>query len=81
MTRIGLFEAKQKLSELVQRAAAGEEIVITRHGHPAAVLRGVRPAGDAERARAASRRIATRRKRLAPVTVEEIRDWIAEGRR
>ena len=81
MIRIGLFEAKQKLSELIQRAAAGEEIVITRHGHPAAVLRGVREAGDAERAREASRRIVARRKRLAPVTAREIRGWIAEGRK
>ena len=81
MIRIGLFEAKQKLSELVHRAAAGEEIVITRHGHPAAVLRGVGRGADVERARAAGRRIAARRKRLVPVTAEEIRGWIAEGRR
>jgi prevent-host-death family protein len=81
MTRVGLFEAKQKLSELVQRAAAGEEIVITRHGQPAAVLRGLRPGIDATGARAAGRRIAARRKRLAPVTVEEILRWIGEGRR
>jgi prevent-host-death family protein len=81
MTRIGLFEAKQKLSELVQRAASGEEIVITRHGQPAAVLRGVRGAEDAARAREAGRRIAARRKRLKPVSRAEIRRWIAEGRR
>lgn len=80
MIRIGLFEAKQKLSELVQRAADGEEIVITRHGHPAAVLRGVRGAVDVERARQAGQRIAARRKRLGTVTIEEIKGWIAEGR-
>ena len=81
MIRIGLFEAKQKLSELVQRAAGGEEIVITRHGHPAAVLRGVRQAVDVDRARAAGRRIAARRKRIGAVTIDEIEGWIAEGRR
>lgn len=81
MTRIGLFEAKQKLSELVQRAADGEEIVITRHGHPAAVLRGVRGTVDVERARQAGRRIAARRKRLAAVTIAEIKGWIAAGRK
>lgn len=29
---IGLFEAKQKLSELVERASQGEEVIITRRG-------------------------------------------------
>lgn len=32
MATVGLFEAKQKLSELVERARQGEEIGITRHG-------------------------------------------------
>ena len=29
MTTVGIFEAKNRLSELVERAARGEEIVIT----------------------------------------------------
>ena len=33
-----MHEAKTQLSKLVERAEAGEEIVITRHGHPAARL-------------------------------------------
>ena len=37
---IGLFEAKQKLSELVERAAQGEEIVITCRGKERARLVG-----------------------------------------
>jgi prevent-host-death family protein len=35
---VGVFEAKQKLSELVARAAKGEEIIITRHGKEQARL-------------------------------------------
>jgi len=35
---VGIFEAKQKLSELVERASQGEEIVITRHGKQRARL-------------------------------------------
>ncbi|HUI40962.1 MAG TPA: type II toxin-antitoxin system prevent-host-death family antitoxin [Terriglobia bacterium] len=35
---IGMFEAKQKLSELVERASKGEEIVITRRGKERARL-------------------------------------------
>ena len=32
MTTVGLFEAKQRLSELVERARLGETIAITRRG-------------------------------------------------
>lgn len=38
MAEIGMHEAKTQLSKLVERAEAGEEIVITRHGQPAARL-------------------------------------------
>jgi prevent-host-death family protein len=38
MRTVGLFEAKQKLSELVDRARQGERIGITRRGKLAAVL-------------------------------------------
>jgi prevent-host-death family protein len=38
MESIGIYEAKSKLSELVERAEAGQEITITRHGRPAAKL-------------------------------------------
>lgn len=33
MRTFGLFEAKQKLSELVERASEGEKIGITRRGN------------------------------------------------
>lgn len=38
MAEIGMHEAKTQLSKLVERAEAGEEIVITRRGQPAARL-------------------------------------------
>jgi len=37
-TTVGLFEAKQKLSELVERASRGEEIIITCRGEGKARL-------------------------------------------
>ncbi|HMD96979.1 MAG TPA: type II toxin-antitoxin system prevent-host-death family antitoxin [Terriglobia bacterium] len=40
---VGIFEAKQKLSELVERASQGEEIIITRHGKQRARLVGTAP--------------------------------------
>lgn len=38
MTEVGMHEAKTKLSQLVERAERGEEIVITRNGMPAVKL-------------------------------------------
>ncbi len=38
MTQIGMHEAKTRLSQLVERAEAGEDIVISRHGKPVARL-------------------------------------------
>ena len=38
MAAIGTFEAKNKLSELLDRVEAGEEITITRHGKAVARL-------------------------------------------
>jgi len=43
MRTIGLFEAKQKLSEIVDRAAEGERIGITRRGKLAALVVPARP--------------------------------------
>jgi prevent-host-death family protein len=36
MSTVGLAEAKAKLSKLLDRVAAGEELIITRHGRPVA---------------------------------------------
>ena len=32
--RVSVSEAKGQLTELVRRAEAGEEVILTRHGHP-----------------------------------------------
>lgn len=40
MITIGAFEAKTHLSSLLDRVAAGEEVVITKHGKPVARLIG-----------------------------------------
>lgn len=41
---VNLYDAKTHLSELVERAAAGEEIVIAKAGQPKAKLVPYRPA-------------------------------------
>jgi len=38
MAQVGMHEAKTKLSQLVERAQAGEDIVIARNGEPVARL-------------------------------------------
>ena len=36
MERIGIYDARAKLSELIERVQSGEEVVLTRHGEPVA---------------------------------------------
>lgn len=36
--KVNIFEAKNRLSELVQRAAAGEEVIIANRGKPVVKL-------------------------------------------
>ncbi|MDP1612540.1 MAG: type II toxin-antitoxin system prevent-host-death family antitoxin [Sulfuritalea sp.] len=38
MLSVGIFEAKAQLSQLVERVAQGEEVLVTRHGKPVARL-------------------------------------------
>jgi prevent-host-death family protein len=45
---ISVSDAKAQLTELVRRAEAGEEIVLTRHGHPVAKITAAKPAATAE---------------------------------
>jgi prevent-host-death family protein len=39
MSHYGVAEAKNQLTSLIDRAMAGEEVIITRHGKPVAQLR------------------------------------------
>lgn len=44
--RISVSDAKAQLTELVRRAEAGEEVVLTRHGHAVARLAPIKAAVD-----------------------------------
>jgi prevent-host-death family protein len=50
--RMAISEAKAQLTELVRRAEAGEEIVLTRHGHPTVRLMPVGAMADGPARRA-----------------------------
>jgi prevent-host-death family protein len=77
MRTVGLFEAKQKLSKLVERAEEGERIGITRRGKLAAYIVPAKPArsikdifDDIEKGR----------KRTKPLRGITIKSLIEEGR-
>jgi len=46
--RISVTDAKAQLTELVRRAEAGDDVVLTRHGHPAVRLVPVKRKLDRE---------------------------------
>ena len=65
--KITVSGAKGRLAELVRRAEAGDEVVLTRHGHPAARLVPVRKVVDfATRRRVTEGAVRSARRRAAP---------------
>jgi len=78
MITVGAFEAKTHLSTLLDRVAAGEEVVITRHGGPVARLIGAQNI-DRVRVNDAFEKLKTLRKgtTLDGLSWKELRD---EGR-
>lgn len=78
MITVGAFEAKTHLSILLDRVAAGEEVVITKHGRPVARLVGAQCL-DRVRVNGAFEKLKTLRKgtTLGGLSWKELRD---EGR-
>lgn len=79
MASVGAYDAKTRLAELLDRVEKGEQITITRHGVPVAVLVPVEP----PRSMTVSEAIADIKalrigKRLDGLS---IRDLVNEGRR
>jgi prevent-host-death family protein len=84
MRSVGVYEAKSQLTKLLAQVEAGEQIAITRHGTPIAKLvpfadqRKPSPREVMEEIRRI--RDDLRRKGVS-ISHEEIRAFIAEGRR
>lgn len=80
MKQIQASLAKARLAELLDDVERGETVVITRHGKRIARLV---PDEDNNRddVRRAIAAIKALRKRVKPVTVQEILEWRDEGRR
>ncbi len=66
---VGASEAKSHLSALLDRVERGEEVVITRHGHPVAWLVPERRRIDRDGARNALNDLNRRREQLAAAGV------------
>ena len=80
MRELGVLEAKNWLSELLDAVERGENIVITRRGRPVAKLVPAVEGFDREKARRAAEAIRERRKgvTLGGISIKEL---INEGRK
>jgi prevent-host-death family protein len=85
MKHVPVAAFKDRVSEYITEAATGEEIIITRHGNPAARL--ISAVDDDERklrARAALDALLNHRERMLKegrtATADEVKSWINEGR-
>jgi len=79
MERIGIYDARARLSELIERVQSGEEVVLTRHGEPVARL--VPEKQQRRRSRAATvKRIRTLARKL-DIRDVDVRKLIEEDRR
>ncbi len=76
--QIPVSEAKGQLTELVRRAQAGDEVVLTRHGKATVRLTPVRPRPDADARRAiiASVQAAASDKRTAGTAAARSQDFL-----
>jgi prevent-host-death family protein len=74
MPEVGMHEAKTRLSQLVDRAEHGEDIVITRNGTPVVRLTPIPKAN-----RLASVRGALRGTNILPDELDDLPDDIAEA--
>ena len=79
MHEIGAFEAKNKLSALLDLVAQGEEVVITRHGKPVARMVPAAPSFDRAKARQAAQGLLDTRRgtTLGGLSIKEL---LNEGR-
>ena len=89
MREVALYDVKNNLSALIAEVeATGEEIVITRHGAPAAKLSPVAKSLSSESRAAVLNRIAAERDAWArahpeaakPVAWEDVKAWLEEYR-
>ena len=71
MSRYSVAEAKNTLPSLIDKAAAGEHVVITRHGKPVAEIRPV-VAPDQRPGKATYEWMRARRQAMKPILISSV---------
>ncbi|GMU23243.1 MAG: hypothetical protein AMXMBFR13_33250 [Phycisphaerae bacterium] len=79
METIGAFDAKTRLSELLERTAQGESFLITKHGRPVGKIVPPDAVRDPDEIAAALRRLRVFRGALKGMTREEFLNLKHEG--
>ncbi len=76
--RVSVTDAKAQLTELVRKAESGEEVILTRHGHPAVRLIPVKLALDraSRRALLEAARVSGARKASAGTDAARSQDFL-----
>ncbi len=79
MSSVGVFQAKARLSELIDQVLKGSEVTITRHGNPVARLVPAKAEAEVDRSEA----VAALRKFSKAIKVGRIdlKSIVAAGRR
>ncbi len=79
---VGVYEAKTQFTKLLQAVEAGETVTITRHGKPVAELAAIRPHGLGRRDPGeVFAKIRELRKQVTPISQDDVRASVEEGRR
>ena len=82
MERVGIYEAKAILSDLVDRVSRGGEVTITKHGKAMAKLVRARPEKRIDRSAVIDEIIAFSKtiKLKKKISLRDLRKFAAEGR-
>ena len=78
---VGIAEAKNRLSELVERAERGEPVTLTRHGRAVATLTSTHRPPTREEAERIFRQLSAFRNQMPRLTDEEIVEAVRDGRK
>ena len=74
--RVSVTDAKGQLTDLVRRAEAGDEVILTRHGQPAVRLVPIHARPDAEARRALLDMVRTQARASAGAGAARSQDYL-----
>lgn len=80
-SKVSIYDAKARLSELVSRVELGGEVVITKRGKPVAKIVRAEPVDDDRRAALTRVREFARTNAFPKLSLKQLKRAIAAGRR